>query len=436
MLKLTRHLFSWSPKVEYADYYERALYNHILASQDPKDGMFCYFMPLKAGSRKSYSTPHDSFWCCVGSGMENHAKYGESIYFHNGDQLWINLFVPSELQWREQGVTLTQTSKYPEDSDVNFLIKTRRPVELALKFRYPSWATTGITLKVNGETQKVDASPGSYIELKRRWQSGDRVDLQIPFSLRTETIPDNPNRIAVLYGPLVLAGEVGPEDDATAMLTTYAPVLVTEKKPVADWLKPVRGQAATFETLGVGKPRDLKLYPYYQMHHRRYSVYWDVFTSEQWTAREVEHKKEFELQRQLEASTIDFTQPGEMQPERDHNMQGERTVTGEHQGRKWRHASDGWFSFDVKVMPDTPVALLCTYWGGETGPRTFDVLVDGVVVATQSLQNNKPGAFFDVTYPLPQELTRGKSKVTVRFQARAGNTAGGLYGLRVVKAKS
>lgn len=436
MLKLTRHLFSWQPKAEYADYYERALYNHILASQDPKDGMFCYFMPLKAGSRKSYSTPHDSFWCCVGSGMENHARYGEGIYFHAADQLWINLYIPSELQWREKGITLTQVSKYPEDSNINFLVKTEKPVELSMKFRYPAWAKDGITLKVNGQRQTFDGLPGSYVEVKRTWRNGDRVDLQIPFSLRTEAIPDNPNRIAVLFGPLVLAGEVGPEDDAAANLNTYAPVLVTGGKSLNSWLKPVRGQAATFQTVGVGRPNDLKLYPYYQMHHRRYSVYWDVFTNEQWSSREAEYKKEFEAQRQLEANTIDFAQPGEMQPERDHNMQGERTITGENQGRKWRHAGDGWFSFDVKVLPDTAVALVCTYWGGETGPRTFDVLVDGVVVATQSLQNNKPGSFFDVTYPIPLELTRGKNKVTVRFQARAGNTAGGLYGLRVVKAKS
>src|SRR5205085_12195800 len=148
-------------------------------------------------------------------------------------------------------------------------------------------------------------------------------------------------------------------------------------------------------------PRDVTLYPFYRMHHRRYSVYWDIFTAQQWQAREADYKDELERERALEAMTVDFAQPGEMQPEREHNMQGERTITGEHQGRKWRHASDGWFAFDVKVLPDQPVSLVCTYWGSETGARAFDILVDGVKVATQSLQNDKPGAFFDITYPIP-----------------------------------
>jgi hypothetical protein len=170
------------------------------------------------------------------------------------------------------------------------------------------------------------------------------------------------------------------------------------------------------------------------MHRKRYSVYWDLFTQEQWARREVEIKTELERARMLEALTMDFAQPGEMQSERDHNMQGEKTSAGEHEGRKWRHATEnGWFSFDLKVLPDKPVSLICTYWGGEVGARTFDVLVDGVKIATQSLQNNKPGEFFDVTYPLPAQLTQQKSKITVRFQAHPGNIAGGVFGLRAIR---
>ncbi|HET8783815.1 MAG TPA: glycoside hydrolase family 127 protein, partial [Pyrinomonadaceae bacterium] len=211
MLKLTMHLFEWHPSAEYADYYERALYNHILASQNPDDGMVCYYVPLKTGSRKVYSKPFDDFWCCVGTGMENHAKYGEAIYFHDTDGVWVNLFIPSELTWREKGFTLRQETRYPEADKVSFAIKSRRPVNLALRLRYPAWADNGVMVKINGRPQTVDQNAGSFVEIRRLWKNGDRIELTIPMSLRLEMMPDNPRRVAVLYGPTVLAGELQPE---------------------------------------------------------------------------------------------------------------------------------------------------------------------------------------------------------------------------------
>ncbi|MCA1619983.1 MAG: glycoside hydrolase family 127 protein [Acidobacteria bacterium] len=434
MLKLTRHLFTWRPAGVYADYYERALYNHILASQNPEDGMFCYFVPLKPGAQKTYSTPYDSFWCCVGTGMENHARYGEAIYFRGEDALWVNLFIPSELRWKERGLTLRQETHYPDEETVRLSFDARKPTPLALRVRYPAWATEGMTVSVNGRPQQLNAKPGGFVEVRRVWRRGDQVELKIPMSLRLEAMPDNPNRAAVLYGPTVLAGELGLEDEAGVGGLVSVPVMVTENRPLHEWIRPVEGRPSTFRTTGAGRPRDVTLYAFHRMHGRRYTVYWDLFTPREWSEREAEYKAEVERARRLEALTVDFAQPGEMQPERDHRMQGERTEAGEHSGRKWRHARDGgWVSFELKVMPREPVSLVCTYWGSETGPRNFDILVDGVRVATQSLQNDRPGQFFDVTYPIPVELTRGREKVTVRFQARPGNTAGGLYGLRVVR---
>ena len=430
MLKLTRHLFEWHASAEYADYYERALYNHILASQDPDDGMVCYYVPLKANSRKEYSKPFDSFWCCVGTGMENHAKYGEAIYFHNTDSIWVNLFIPSELTWREKRVTLRQETRYPESEKVSFTIKAQRPAAFSLRLRYPGWAQS-VSVSVNSGQQKVDAKPGSFIELKRTWKNGDRVELTIPMSLRLEAIPDNPHRVAILYGPTVLAGDLGAEDQSG----TLTPALVADGNEPSKWMKPVaEAQPVTFRTVSVGRPWDVTLYPFYRMHHKRYAVYWDVLNEQQWVEREANYKKELERLRRLEAATIDFVQPNETQIERDHNMQGERTEAGENSGRKWRHARDGgWLSFDLKVLPDRPVALVCSYWGSETGPRNFDIIVDGKKIAAQSLQNDKPGEFFDVTYQIPQELTRGKNKITIRFQAQPGNLAGGFYGVRIIR---
>ncbi len=432
MLKLTRHLFEWHVSADYADYYERALYNHILASQDPEDGMVCYYVPMRAGSKKIYSKPFDDFWCCVGTGMENHAKYGEAIYFHSDDTLWVNLFVPSELNWREKGLSLRQETSYPESEKIAFTITAKRPVNIALRLRYPGWATQNAALKVNGQAQTVAAKPGSYIEIKRTWKTGDRVELTIPMSLRLETMPDNPNRVAILYGPTVLAGTLGAEDETSTV--TLQPALLTGDRDPSKWLKPVANEALTFRTMNTGRPNDVMLYPFYRMHHKRYAVYWDLLNEQQWIERESNYTKELERVRKLEALTVDFVQPGEAQLEREHNLQGERMDAGENQGRKWRHARvDGWLSFDLKAPADGPVTLVCSYWGSETGPRKFDILVDGVKIATQSLQNDKPGEFFDVTYAIPEDVTRGKSKITIRFQGQPGNMAGGFYGVRVIR---
>ena len=434
MLKLTRHLFEWHASADYADYYERALYNHILASQDPNDGMVCYYVPMRAGSKKRYSKPFDDFWCCVGTGMENHAKYGEAIYFHNDDSLWVNLFIPSELNWREKGFFLRQETRYPEAESTSFTITAKRPVRLALRLRYPGWATPGVKLAVNGRPQAVSGKPGSFIEIRRTWKTGDRLELTIPMSLRLETMPDNPHRVAILYGPTVLAGDLGAEDDPAS--ASLAPALMTQDRELSEWLKPVANQPVTFRTVSSGKPNDVTLYPFYRMHHKRYAVYWDVLNEQQWVEREANYEKERLRLRNLEALTIDFVQPGETKVESEHNLQGERMDAGENQGRKWRHArAGGWLSFDLKVLPDTPVLLVVSYWGSETGPRTFDILIDGVKVATQSLQNNTPGEFFDVTYAIPPDVTRGKNKITIRFSGQPGNMAGGFYGVRVIRSE-
>ncbi|MFB3789597.1 MAG: beta-L-arabinofuranosidase domain-containing protein [bacterium] len=433
MLKLTRHLFAWRATADLADYYERALYNHILASQNPNDGMMCYYIPLKPNSFKKYSTPFDSFWCCVGTGIENHAKYGESIYFHDETGLYVNLFIASDLFWRDKKLKLRQETWYPEKDTSTLTFTCEEPADLALRIRYPSWAQEGIHIKVNDEPQTLQAQPGSYVEIKRIWKTGDRVEIKIPMTLRLEPMPDNPNRVAILYGPLVLAGDLGKEDNPEAESPYYAPVFVTGQKPAAEWIQAVENLPCTFKTVNAGRPREVVLYPFYRMHHKRYAVYWDLFTPEQWAEREAAYQADLERIKKLEAITVDEMQPGEMQPERDHAMQGEKSEAGEFNGRKFRHSLGGWFSYELKVLPDTPMQLLCTYWGSDSGNRTFDVLVEGTQIATQTLNNDKPGEFFDVTYPLPAELTQGKEKVTVRFTAHPEHFAGGVFGLRMLR---
>jgi DUF1680 family protein len=430
LLKLTRHLFCWNPSAEYADYYERALYNHILASQNPDDGMVCYYMPLQPGAFKTYSTPDDSFWCCVGTGIENHTKYADSIYFRDDQGLYVNLFIPSELRWQEKGLTLRQETRFPEENVTRLTLACDKPTTLSLRIRYPAWAAGPPVVKINGRTQKADGKPGTYVELKRTWKTGDRIEITLPMSLRQEAMPDNPNRVALLYGPIVLAGALGPQDREAPR----TPVFVSDGRPLVQRLKPVPGRTLTFQTQGVGRPADVTLIPYYAMHHQRYSVYWDLLTEAEWQRREAEYRAEQERLRELERRTVDMLAIGEMQPERDHNLQGEKTGAGDFQGRKWRHAVDGgWFSFEMKVLPDQPVDLVLTYWGSDVGGREFDILVDGEKIATQVLNNNHPERFFDVTHPLPESLTRGKQKVTIRLQAHPQRMAGGLFGCRIVR---
>jgi DUF1680 family protein len=436
MLKLTRHLFGWDPRAEYADYYERALYNHILASQNPDTGMTCYYVPLRSGSRKQYCTPADSFWCCTGTGVENHAKYGDSIYFHDGGRtLWVNLLIASELDWKSQGLKLRQETRYPEEAAAKLVFACRQPVQLNLTLRHPSWAVLGMELTVNGKRQVTDSKPGSFASVSREWKDGDVVEVSLPMSVRAEGFRDNPRRLAVLHGPLVLSAEIDTRLPVPAIVGTPAELVLG--------LKPAPGKPSTFTSLaqmfripGVGPATNLTLEPFYQMHgNRHYAVYWDVFTPEEWQAKEDENRAEAARQKELAARTVDSVNPGEEQNERDHKLQGEKTAAGEFGGRNWRHATDGgWFSYQLKVLPDQSLDLSVTYWGGDAGNRVFDLLVDGVKVATQRLQNNRPGKFYEEVYRLPEERTEGKHQVILRFQAAAPDSwVGGVFGCRVLK---
>jgi len=436
MLKLTRHLFCWEPRAEYADYYERALYNHILASQNPETGMMCYYVPLRSGSKKAYNTPNDSFWCCTGTGVENHAKYGDSIYFHSDTDLWVNLFVASELSWKAKGLKLRQETTFPEAGASKLTFELERPLKLNLNIRRPYWASEGFEVLLNGRKTSAASNAGSYMTLSRTWESGDTVEIVMPFNLRTEGFRDNPRRIAFMNGPLVLCAEV-------SAAGSY-PAIVAEPEDLLGGFEAVDGRASTFDSAtgifrvpGQNAPANVRLEPFYKVHgDRRYAVYWDVFTEEQWQEKEEQYRAEIARRKELEERTVDYVLPGNPQNERDHNLQGENTGAGDFSDRKWRHATDGgWFSYALKVLPDQPAELSVTYWGGDAGNRAFDILVDGVKIAAERLENNRPGEFYDQVYPIPESLTKDKTKVTVRFQAHSGSWAGGIFGLYVLRVK-
>lgn len=285
MLILTRHLMEWNPQAKYARYYERALYNDILASQDPKTGMMSYFLSMEPGFFKTFSTPYDSFWCCDGIGVQNHAKYGKFIYMKNDKTLYVNLFIPSVLHWKEKKMTVTQKTKFPNSQQSSLVLKMDHDQELTLDIRHPYWAGKKFEIKVNGRKVEQTSQPGSYVMVTRTWHNGDKIDISLPMHLHVEPMANDKNKVAIMDGPIVLAGVLGGyvplpyaknNNQFFDMPTVAVPELAIANKPVSEWLKPVPGKPLHFKTEGVGQPNDVELAPFYDISHQHYTVYWDV----------------------------------------------------------------------------------------------------------------------------------------------------------------
>ena len=432
MLKLSEHLFEWEASARVADFYERALFNHILSSQNPVTGNVTYNLSLDMGGFKDFQDPY-SFTCCVGSGMENHSKYGKNIYYHNDDELFVFQYIASELTWKEKGITLIQKTSYPQEQGSSFEIKCGKPVNLTLQIRYPSWAMNGIGIKINGSNIRITQNPGSFVPINKTWMTGDKIEVNIPFSLHLEAMPDDSNRVAILYGPLVLAGDLGKVADSTSNNSMYVPVMMTNDRDPSKWLKPVIGKPNTFITVNTGRPREVELKHIYATYDRRYSVYWDLFNDHEWEARKAEYSAEQERIKKVKAAEIDFVQPGQMQPERNHNFKGDKSSVGSYKERASRDSRGGWFSFDLKTVSESSVALVVDYWGGYPGAKTFDILVNNKIIATENISDKKDGQFISEQYDIPQEILRGKSKITVMFKAKPGNMAGPVFGVRTIR---
>jgi DUF1680 family protein len=217
MMKLTRHLFGQQPDATHFDYYERTLVNMRQGTQD-RNGMLMYYVSLRPGLYKTFGTPFDAFWCCTGTGCEEYAKLNDSIYFHDDESVYVNLFIPSKLNWKERGLQLRQTTKYPNESLITFTIDAAPSKATALKVRVPYWATRGATVTVNGEPMSVTATPSTYLELNHPWKAGDVITADIPMTLHIDQAPDDKQVQAAMYGPLVLAVRQGTEGLTTSMI--------------------------------------------------------------------------------------------------------------------------------------------------------------------------------------------------------------------------
>nr|WP_315393663.1 glycoside hydrolase family 127 protein [uncultured Duganella sp.] len=450
MLKLTGLLFVGDPKGSYADYYERALYNHILSSQRPQSGGFVYFTPMRPNHYRVYSQPPQGMWCCVGSGLESHAKYGEFIYAHRGDTLYVNLFIPSTLDWRAQGVTLRQSNRFPDEGSSTITVKGNKT--FTLKIRYPEWVAPGaLRVAVNGKPVAASIGADRYVSVRRLWRDGDKVDIVLPMKTRLEQMPDKSNYYAVLHGPVVLAAKTNPfpeeqlnflADDSrmghiasgpVSPLQT-APVLVNETAAFEGRFKPVPGLPLTFVAPGLvqGKEGSTVFMPFFRVHEARYMVYWPYSTAADLAATRAKAAEEEKARLELDARTIDQVAPGEQQPESDHFFKADGGASGLAKGRRWRHAT-GWFSYDLNDKKSEARLLRLTYAQGDAG-RRFDILINDQLLAAVTLDDKAPQELYTIDYPIPPALVAAAGgKLVVKFVARGGSVAGGLYGLRLLR---
>lgn len=451
MLKLTKMLYQAEGLERYMDYYERALYNHILSTQHPDQGGFVYFTPMRPGHYRVYSQPQTSMWCCVGSGMENHAKYNELIYAYGQKELFVNLFIPSRLNWKDKGITLTQNTAFPESEITTLTVEAKKATNFTLQVRYPVWVAAGaLKISVNGAEVAVNGTPGSYVGITRKWKTGDKIIINLPMKTTVEQLPDGSNYVAVLHGPIVLAAKT----DTAEMKGLFAddsrgghiasgrqipllemPMFASKDKDVASMIKPVAGKPLTFmagDLIYQEKYKNLELIPFYKLHDSRYVIYWQIETPEKIQSIQQKLAEEESVRQQLAAMTLDQVVCGEQQPESDHFIESDRSNTGVNKDRHWRDAQ-GWFSYKMKDDKKQADRIQVTYFGGDKG-RTFKILVNNQKIADVVLDGSRGNDFYTVDYAIPANVIKQTNgNVIVKFEAAQGSVVGGIYEVRLLK---
>jgi len=452
MLRLTELLFRQNPRAEYADFYERTLLNHILSSQHPKHGGYVYFTPLRPASYRVYSAPNQAMWCCVGTGMENHSKYGEFIYTHQGDSLYLNLFISSELRWNERGVVIAQKTNFPfvEGSTVRMISGAS---EFTLFIRHPSWVKKdSFRLMINGHSTKVKAGENGYVGIRRFWKKGDRVKIELPMRNSIETLPNTASYLALMHGPVVLAARNGKEDlkglvadegrwghiaSGRKIPIDQSPVIIIDRKAelahkIKAGDKPLHFSIpATLSSNG----RKIDLEPFYSIHDERYTLYWKVATPTEFAALRDSVTSAEKEKENLDRRTVDLIFPGEQQPEADHLLQSENSVKGEWMDQFSREASKGgYFSYEMQTGNQTALVLRVRYWGADRGRRKYEIYIDDQLLQTEDNTDRwKKAAFVEVEYPVSTQMLKGKSKIRIRFQAIDNAATSPVYHLRLMQ---
>ena len=453
MLKLSEELHRRNPEARYADFYELATFNHILSSQHPEHGGYVYFTSARPRHYRNYSAPNEAMWCCVGTGMENHGKYGQFVYTKKADNLFVNLFVASELNWKERGIVLRQETGFPY-AETSRITIVQGKGQFTLQVRYPGWVKPdAFQVKVNGKPVTIVTGPSSYVAISRQWKKGDVVELTFPMHNSVKYLPNLPQYIALMHGPIMLAMKTGTEDLVRLIAddsrfgqlavgkklpVDKAPILINnDLEAIANQLQPVAGKPLHF-TISTKMENEIRneLMPFFELHDARYMMYWLALSEDSYKSYLDKLAKEEQERQALEARTTDKVQPGEQQPESDHFMETDRSNVGNTNDVFYRDASDGhYFSYMLQTGGQTDLSLRLKYWGvGEWKSHEFDILVDDVLVKeVNNTGKYRISEFKYETYPVPAELLKGKTQVRVKFVAKPRKQIGEIYEVRLVK---
>ncbi|MDA3927342.1 MAG: glycoside hydrolase family 127 protein [Prolixibacteraceae bacterium] len=455
MLKLTEDLFRDQPAAKYMDYYERATFNHILSTQHPEHGGYVYFTSARPRQHRKYSAPNMAMWCCVGTGMENHGKYNQMIFSHSNDSLFLNLFIASELNWKEKGVEIKQETNFPFEEQTKLTI-TKGSSEFNLLVRFPGWVKDGaLKILVNGKEFAYSEKPSSYVSIERKWKKGDEVQVLFPMKNTVEHMANVPNYIAIMHGPILLGAKTGTEDmgnliagDGRFDQYTGGKMLPIDKAPIlidndieniGNKLEPIEGKPLNFKlnVKTINPIENLVLEPFSQIHDSRYQIYWLSLTNDGYEQYIDSLSKAEEQRLALDSRTVDMVNTGEQQPETDHKMQSESSRTGNNFDEMFREAGrEGFFSYDMITKSETDLNLFVRYWGAEWGTRKFDIYIDDEKLLTVDNTNKwNQSMFQNVEYSIPNSMVEGKEHVRVKFKALPGGTAGAVYYVRLVRNK-
>jgi uncharacterized protein len=449
MLKLTKDLYATSPQASYMDYYERALYNHILSSQHSDKGGFVYFTPMRPGHYRVYSQPQTSFWCCVGSGMENHAKYGEMIYAHTGNDLYVNLFIPSKLTWDEKKVVVVQENNFPQEQDTKITVNPAKKAVFALKLRCPEWTDkAAVKVLVNGKEVANTTDAAGYITINRKWKKGDVVLLRLPMHLDAEQMPDKSDYYAFTYGPVVLAAGFGTNnqdglfaDDSRGGHVAHGPqiplntmpVLLGDKTSVLGHVSAFADAPLNFKVSGL-YPKEqyasgFTLKPFYEIEGERYIIYWPQADADKVVAMQQQKAKEEEEERRLTNITVDKITLGEQQPEADHFVETKDAYIGYMEDRHFRDAR-GWFSYKMRNTAKNAKYLYVSYFDADRN-RTLNVEINGKKVTSQITDGKNGTSPQFILLPIP-DSEKGKDSLTVKFSAATNTITSKIIEVRLL----
>lgn len=451
MIKLSELLYEHSGDERYVGFCERALFNHILASQNPISGGLVYFTPMRPEHYRVYSQVQSCMWCCVGTGIENHGKYGALIYAHSGAKdLYINQFIASTLTWKEAHVSLRQETSFPDVERTRLSLHTPTPVAFTLKLRHPSWITANdFIITINGQPQRLASQPGSYASIPRTWADGDVIEIALPMRTTVEPLPAKPDYVALMRGPIVLAAAIGNDrhnglyadnssnnyfPNGSLVPLDQTPLLVGSREDLVAAVTPVQGKPLTFTAPSVILPeacKNLLLTPFFRIHNSRYVIYWRHASTVAAGALLNQQTHEAEAAAlALDRITLDHLKAGEQQPETDHHFQGEQSKTGTFRDASYRDAT-GWFSYDLKAATGKPVTLAVTTWGGDG--RTYDISVNGTLIDSVHGEG-KNERFITTKWPLPSTLiATANGTYTVTFKATNQSIAGGVFEVRLLQ---